>query len=120
MATPDNGLAAVLYVENKVSAKVGEGTEVSIVEQSHYPFEEEIRFNLSTSRSVNFPLYLRVPGWCNSAEVLINGDKLDIHPVAGKFVRIERTWSDNDQVTLKVPMKLAYEKMGEKPQQCQH
>jgi DUF1680 family protein len=69
MVTPDNGLASVLYVETSVTAKVGDGTEVSIEESTNYPFEEEIRFKLSTPKSVEFPWYLRIPGWCDDAEI---------------------------------------------------
>lgn len=106
MATPDNGMASVLYVENSVTLKVGDGTEVSIEENTNYPFEEEIRFKLSSPKSVEFPWYLRIPGWCDDAEILVNGIQVDIKPKAGKFVRMERTWADGDEVVLKVPMNL--------------
>jgi DUF1680 family protein len=36
----------------------------------------------------------------------VNGIKVDIKPKAGKFVRMERTWADGDEVVLKVPMNL--------------
>lgn len=38
MATPDNGLAAVLYAASQVTAKVGEGIQVTLEEQTHYLF----------------------------------------------------------------------------------
>jgi hypothetical protein len=106
MATPDNGLASVLYVGNKVTAKVGDGTEITIKEITNYPFEEEVRFKVSTPKTIEFPWYLRIPGWCENAEILINGKKVNLQPEGGKFVRMERTWSDGDEVVLKVPMKL--------------
>lgn len=107
MATPDNGLAAVLYVGSVVTAKVGSGEEIRIEETTNYPFEEEIKFSLATQQSVDFPWYLRVPGWCSDAEVFVNGKKVDATPEAGKYVRIERMWHNGDQVVLSVPMKLS-------------
>lgn len=107
MATPDNGIASVLYVENNLRVKVGDGTEVSIEEVTNYPFEEKIRFKVSTPKSVEFPWYVRIPGWCQKAEVFVNGEKVEIKPEAGKFIRMERIWSDGDEVFLKMPMKLA-------------
>ena len=107
MATPDNGLASVLYVENSVIATVGDGTEIRIAESTHYPFEEEINFEFSSPNDVDFPWYLRIPGWCENAEVFVNGDKIKINPEAGKFVRMERTWKNGDIVILKIPMDLS-------------
>jgi hypothetical protein len=107
MASPDNGIVSALYVASKVTAKVGNGIEIQIEETTNYPFEEEIRFKLSAPNDVNFPWYLRIPGWCDNAEVFINGKKVAINPEAGKFVRMERTWQNGDEVVLKVPMNLS-------------
>src|SRR5688500_2394822 len=41
MATADNGLAATLYAECSVKAKVGDGTEVRIDEKTGYPFGDK-------------------------------------------------------------------------------
>lgn len=107
MASPDNGIVSALYVENTVNAKVGDGVDIQIEEVTNYPFEEEIRFSLSTQQPVKFPWYLRIPGWCANAEVIIIGNKIDINPEAGKLVRMERTWQSGDEVVLKVPMNLS-------------
>lgn len=107
MATPDNGIASVLYVENTVTAKVGDGSEIRIEEITRYPFVEEITFKLSSSHPLDFPWYLRIPRWCKNAEVFVNGDKIEINPEAGKFVRMERTWKNGDMVVLKTPMDLS-------------
>ncbi len=63
-ATPDGGLASIMYGPCKLKAKVKGGVEVSIREETSYPFEDRIRFHVSTSVSANFPLHLRIPGWC--------------------------------------------------------
>src|SRR5512135_419519 len=73
MATADNGLAAVLYAPCAVRAKVGEGGEVTIVEDTSYPFDDAIRFEIACDRPAAFPLYLRLPGWAGSARILVNG-----------------------------------------------
>ena len=44
LATPDNGVAAVLYNSCKANVKVGDGTEITLREQTNYPFEEMTRF----------------------------------------------------------------------------
>ena len=54
MATPDNGLALVFYCDSKVTAKVGDGAEVSISQATHYPFDESVELSVSA------------PGRCSS------------------------------------------------------
>ena len=106
MATPDNGLAAQLYSESSVTAKVGDGTTVEVSEQTHYPFEENVNFSISTSHAVIFPLYLRIPDWCTDAVVSVNGEKTTIVPQAGAYVKLTRQWESGDKIVVELPMKL--------------
>ncbi|GAC1443395.1 MAG: glycoside hydrolase family 127 protein [Sediminibacterium sp.] len=106
MATPDNGLAAQLYVQGSVKAKVGDGQEVQILESTHYPFEETVRFTVKTTKAVNFPLYLRLPEWCANPSVKLNGLPVDVHPLPGRYIQLVKNWKDGDQVTLQLPMKI--------------
>jgi hypothetical protein len=105
LATADNGLAVAFYSENKVTAMVGKGIEVSISEQTNYPFEEQIEFSIEPSNKVRFPLYFRVPSWCEKPVVSINGEEADYGELAG-YIRIEKTWEAGDKVSLSLPMKL--------------
>ncbi len=113
MATPDNGLAAVIYSASSVKAKVANGEEVMIKQVSNYPFEEKITFKFETEKAVVFPFYLRVPKWAKGASVSINGEKQSVELVAAKFLKIKRSWKNGDQVVLDLPMEVStkvYEK----------
>ena len=105
MATPDNGLVAMLYNSCEVTAKVGDGSMVSVKEQTHYPFEEKVSIAVSASGN-QFPLYFRIPAWCNHAQVLINGKLLQADARAGTYLRIERKWNKKDVVELLLPMQV--------------
>ena len=107
MATPDNGVCAAMYSASEVTATVGNGTAIRFEEETNYPFEDTIRFRLSADQSVAFPLYLRIPLWCNDAAVTINGAAVTIDAAGGKYVRIERQWTDGDTVTLRLPMQVS-------------
>jgi len=84
MAAPGNGLAAMLYAESVVSATVGDGVQIRITESTGYPFSEVIEFTLSPERAVEFPIFLRVPGWCESARVEINGRAVGTTPLGAQ------------------------------------
>ncbi len=107
MATPDDGVCATLYSASEVRVKVGDGTTVQFTEETHYPFEDTIRFQFHAGQPVTFPLYLRIPAWCQSPQVAVNRTKAKLNAADGKFIRIEREWKDGDTVTLRLPMKVS-------------
>ena len=107
MATPDNGLAAVFYSDSEVvKAKVSDGTEVTILQQTHYPFEENVTMKLQVTKPVEFPLYLRIPTWCQRPMLKINGQSVEISASTGRYVKIQNVWKNDDRITLEFPMKL--------------
>ncbi len=106
MATPDNGLAAILYFDNEVSAKVANNKTVTLKQSTKYPFEDQVNFTLQTTSAVNFPLYLRVPAWCKTPQVSINGKNINVAAADGGYIKIDNNWKNGDQVALKLPMEL--------------
>jgi hypothetical protein len=100
MATADNGLAATLYAPSEVRAKVAEGAEVAISEETAYPFEDQVRLTVSSDRPVAFPLYLRLPGWAKTARIVLNGHPVDGDFSGGRYVVLRRTWRHGDQLRI--------------------
>ena len=108
MKTGDGGLAAVLYGPSAVTTTAGAGNQqVEIVQSTHYPFEEEIRFTIHTGQPVEFPLSLRIPGWCREPRVSINGSTANVTRTSKGFVVLRRTFRPGDRITLTLPMPLA-------------
>ncbi|MEO6527738.1 MAG: beta-L-arabinofuranosidase domain-containing protein [Gemmatimonadaceae bacterium] len=107
MATPDDGLAAQLYGDSEVRARVGEGVDVRLVSDSRYPFEEQVRLTVHTPQAVEFPLYLRVPRWCRGAALRINGQRVAVDTRPGEYLRIARRWRQGDRIVLDLPMELS-------------
>lgn len=106
MATPDNGIAAQLYAESTVKAKVGNGTEVTLNQTTKYPFEDKINITVSSPKSVKFPLYLRIPTWCNEPSITVNGKIIEITVKAGEYLKLDNTWKNGDKIELQLPMNL--------------
>lgn len=105
MATADNGLVITAYVPSKVTAKVANGQNIIITEETNYPFEEQIRFRISIDNEISFPLKLRIPSWCAKPVLKVNG-KIQKNVVSGSYYSINRKWKNGDSVTLDVPMKI--------------
>jgi hypothetical protein len=106
LATSDNGLCASLYSASEVTAKVANGATVKISEETDYPFSEEITFKISTATPTTFPLYLRIPRWCEKASVRVNGKKQWAGAESLSYIIINREWKDGDVVRLNLPMQL--------------
>ena len=106
LATPDHGLCASLYAASEVTAKVGDGTEVKISEETDYPFSDTIVLKISAPRPVKFPLRLRIPGWCDKPSAKVNGKHVSLKAKPFSYAVIEREWVDDDTVTLRLPMQI--------------
>ncbi|MEV0844427.1 RICIN domain-containing protein [Streptomyces sp. NPDC049954] len=106
LATPDRGLAAAMYAPSEVTATVADGSEVTVTEDTEYPFGDTVTFTVHTAKKVSFPLQLRIPAWCEDARLTVAGSPVDA-PAGPAFTRVERTWSDGDTVVLTLPQRTA-------------
>lgn len=110
-ATADNGIAALVYAPSNVKAKVANGIEVNIQEQTNYPFEETIRFNVSFAdkkvKQAFFPFHVRIPAWCEQPVLKVNGKPVQTDACSGQIARVNREWKEGDVLTLELPMKVA-------------
>lgn len=106
MKKGDNGIVAAMYAPSSFTTKLkGSKNEITIQEETNYPFEETIRFRMKMKRSTPFSFWLRIPQWCKGASITINGQAADIVCKAGTFVEVQRKFSDGDIIELKLPMK---------------
>ena len=110
LATADRGLCVSLYAASEVSAKAGSGVSVKIVEETDYPFGDTITLKLSAAQPVKFPLYLRVPRWCENASAKVNGKAVRFASKPLSYVVLDREWKDGDTVSLRLPMQVRVQK----------
>jgi hypothetical protein len=102
LATPDDGLCAAMYAPCSVTAQVGGGTQVTVTEDTGYPFTDAVTLTVSPSAPTAFPLYLRVPGWCSAPSISVNGQAVSA-PAGPAYTAISRTWSSGDTVAIRFP-----------------
>jgi hypothetical protein len=103
--TADNGLALWLYAPSQVSARAGStGRHARFEAQTDYPFSGKVTLRFTAREANHFPLYLRVPGWCQAMRVAVNDAPVEIQTKPRHFVRIDRTWSPGDTVSINMLM----------------
>lgn len=110
LATADRGLCASLYSASEVTAKVGDGATVNISEDTDYPFSDTVTLKVSADKPVAFPLYLRVPRWCEKPSLKVNGKDLALDARPLSYAVVTRTWKDGDTVTMRLPMRVAVQR----------
>ncbi len=113
-ATNGNGLLASIYSPCEVTAKVGSGQTVSILEDTNYPFRDTINLTIKAQRVARFPLSLRIPKWCKVPRLKVNGRAVASEKHSN-ILTVFRSWKDGDKVELKLPMELNLQSWGQRP-----
>jgi len=104
-STKGNTIFTHLYIGSEMSLSL-EGKPIQLSQHSELPWEGAVRFELELAEPVSFTLALRLPDWCASANVRINGEPFLINEANVKdgYVYIDRHWSSSDIVELNLPM----------------
>jgi len=103
-----HGVCVNLYIPSTLRWKQ-DGAEVALTQESQYPFESTVRFELQMSKSRDFDLNLRIPAWARGASIAINGRRLGVEIIPGTFVAINRQWKSGDRFELDLPMTMRLE-----------
>lgn len=99
------GVVAALYGPSRYTTGRG-ASQVSITEETTYPFGDRITFRFSVRRPTRFPFTFRIPGWCTDASVTINGRAWKKKLRMGTWATLERIFADGDVVELHLPREL--------------
>ncbi|MGC1391954.1 MAG: beta-L-arabinofuranosidase domain-containing protein [Bacteroidales bacterium] len=107
MATNDNGLALVTYGPSVVKARVANGKEVTISEETNYPFSGSVKLTINTEKPVRFPVDLRIPGWADSVTIKFKDNSIKVKNIS--TYRMTERWRNGDQIFIELPMHLRIE-----------
>ncbi len=112
MSTSDGGLAAGAYGPCNVNATVGNNTHVTLTEETNYPYEESVTITVSADKTDTYPIYLRIPEWCDMQKgptVKINGEQINGAWISGEYFCLTNEWHDGDTIQMSFPGKLTVE-----------
>jgi DUF1680 family protein len=93
-----------LYATSSTTARISAG-EVEISEETGYPWKGEVKVTLGGVPQDPFSLCVRIPSWCESPRMRING-KLEPSVSEKGYVRLTRRWKKGDVVRLSFPMEI--------------
>lgn len=100
VTTDADGVVVNLYESGQANLTLRNGTAVEIDTDTLYPGEDKIRFTVSPTTKRPFAVRLRVPAWCRTASVAVNGKSVKAKPGRDGYVLLKRTWKPGDQIEL--------------------
>lgn len=109
----DNELFVNLYMGNETNLEINK-TRLKFKQATDYPWDGKIVFQIDPEKPVSFNLKLRIPGWCKSFQVLLNGKSVGTQSVENGYLSIQYSWKKGDRVTLSLDMPAEKMKADEK------
>ena len=102
-STSSEGVYVHLYDNSSLDWRLENGTALKIRQKTNYPWDGNVEIALAPAQPADFTLFLRIPGWTDTARVAVNG-KAVAGATAGQYLPIRRRWSAADTVTLQFNM----------------
>jgi uncharacterized protein len=97
-------IAVHLYVSGTAKFNF-RGQAVTLAQETRYPNAGVVTLTLGLETPARFGLKLRLPGWCRSAQVSVNGQPIATNTARELgYLRIEREWQPGDSITLELAM----------------
>jgi DUF1680 family protein len=117
----DNDVWVNLFIGSKTNLQIGKAN-IEIEQQTNYPWDGNVKINISADKKTKMALNIRIPGWANGKAVpgdlyrfantevkkfslKINGTDIAYNLQKGYAV-IEREWKKGDVVELNLPMEV--------------
>jgi uncharacterized protein len=102
-STSKDGLYLHLYENSQLDWHLEDGTGLKVEQKTSYPWDGAVEIGVTPAKSTEFTFYLRIPEWCNSAQVAVNGKSVSgVTP--GQYLALRRRWSPRDAIHLKFGM----------------
>ena len=102
-STSSDGLYVHLYDNSELNWHLENGKELKVVQKTNYPWEGTVDISVTPSEPSEFTFYLRIPGWADHAQVVVNGKALT-GAKPGEYLPIRRRWSPGDAIHLQMEM----------------
>lgn len=91
-----------LYIGSQASVKYGK-KDLTLTQETNYPWEGAVKITIGAKSPVNAEMRLRIPGWCKSYTVKVNG--AEVKPlVESGYAVLPGKWSDGDAIELNMDM----------------
>lgn len=103
----DSALYITMFGGNNLSTKLKDGSSLSLQQQTDYPWNGNVRLTIRSAPTKPYSIYLRMPGWCKSAVLKVNGTLVTTSHASSSFVQVKRKWNAGDKIEWIMDMPVA-------------
>jgi DUF1680 family protein len=103
----DEGLYINMYGGNSLSTKLKDGSALKLDQQTNYPWDGNISITIKEAPTHPVTIFMRIPGWCKSYRLKINGKAsivLSPHINIGRYESRKQQWKAGDKIELILDM----------------
>ena len=100
-ASSDDALWVNLYIGNTGQIRIGE-TDILLTQETDYPWDGSVKLTISTSQPLEKEIRLRIPNWCKTYDLSINGKRINVSEEKGYAVI--KDWKSQDVIALDMDM----------------
>ena len=104
-STAKNGLFINLYGTNSLNTQLQNGEQFSLSQETDYPWNGNVKISIKSSLKSNQAIHFRIPGWCNTANILVNGKLVHENVKGGQYFAVNDQWKKGYIIELQMPMK---------------
>jgi DUF1680 family protein len=102
-STSSEGVYVHLYDNSRLDWHLQNGNGLKIRQKTNYPWDGRVEVSVAPAEPSDFTLFVRIPGWTNTAQVAVNGKPVT-GAASGQYLAIHRRWSASDTLTLQFNM----------------
>jgi DUF1680 family protein len=102
-ARDPQGVYVNLFVGSRAELAMA-GGRLKVHQETRYPWDGDVRIAVDPERPAKFAVNVRLPAWCASPQVRLNGQVLEEMVIVRGYARIEREWKPGDTLELSLPM----------------
>lgn len=102
----EQGIWVNFYGANELSTALPNGQQVELTQTTNYPWDGDITLELKKKLTEETAFNLRIPGWCQGARLMVNGEAVPVDATPGSYVSVSRQWKKGDKISLHLPMEV--------------
>jgi DUF1680 family protein len=99
-----------LFAQGSVNIKM-DGRDINLRQVTNYPWDGNLKLEITLPAPQTFNLHLRLPGWCEKWNLSINGTPIaGIQPEINGYLPVKREWHTGDVVeyTMEMPIQTVW------------
>jgi uncharacterized protein len=100
-STSTDGIYVHFYDNSELNWHLENGIGLKVTQKTNYPWDGNVDITVAPEKPSEFTFYVRIPGWADHAQVLVNGKSFP-GAMPGAYLPIRRQWASGDSIQIKV------------------